>query len=127
VSVLHPILYHLFFVVICRSRNLGTTGAFIDVVTHVSGAVCLELRNRHRIVCLRIARARDPARAAVAHASTAAHTPLSTRGDPDSSSIARRRASGFLQVSSSKVSRYQHQGGPPASCAETPSMNANDS
>jgi hypothetical protein len=82
VSVLHPILYHLFFVVICRSRNLGTT---------------------------------------------AAHTPLSTRGDPDSSSIARRRASGFLQVSSSKVSRYQHQGGPPASCAETPSMNANDS
>jgi hypothetical protein len=36
------------------------------------------------------------------------------------SSIAGRRASGFLQVSLSKVSRHQHQAACPASRAETP-------
>ena len=47
-------------------------------------------------------------------------------GIPHSSSIAGRRASGFLQVSLSKVSRHRHRGARPASRAETPPMNAND-
>jgi hypothetical protein len=42
------------------------------------------------------------------------------------SSRAGRRASGFLQVSLSKVSRHEHRGARPASSAETPPMNAND-
>jgi hypothetical protein len=54
--------------------------------------------------------------------------PLPTRlqptpEDPDSSSIAGRRASGFLQVSLSKVSRRSHRGARPATRAETPPMN----
>jgi hypothetical protein len=93
---------------------------------HVSGAVCLERRNLHRVVNLRSARSPDRAGAAAAHASTAAQSTPPTRGDPDSSSIAGRRASGFLQVSLSKVSRHEHRGARPASSAETPPMNAND-
>ena len=50
----------------------------------------------------------------------------STLEDPDSSSIAGRRASGFLQVSLSKVSRHPHRGARRTSSAETPPMNAND-
>jgi hypothetical protein len=42
------------------------------------------------------------------------------------SSIAGRRASGFLQVSLSKVSRHGHRAARPATRAETPPMNAND-
>jgi hypothetical protein len=53
------------------ARRLVTTRVFINVPSHVSGAVCLEARNRHPIVRLRIARAPDRARAAAAHASTA--------------------------------------------------------
>ena len=49
-----------------------------------------------------------------------------TLEDPDSSSIAGRRARGFLQVSLSKVSRPPHRGARPASSAEPPPMNAND-
>ena len=68
-----------------------------------------------------------PAAAAVARAPPALsirHSPAP--GDPDSSSIAGRRASGFLQVSLSKVPRHLHRGARPASCAETPPMNASD-
>ena len=36
------------------------------------------------------------------------------------------RASGFLQVALSKVSRHSHRGARPASSAEIPPMNAND-
>ena len=54
------------------------------------------------------------------------HSHRSTLDDPDSSSIAGRRASGFLQVSLSKVSRPEHRGARPASNAETRPMNAND-
>ena len=54
------------------------------------------------------------------------HPHRSTLDDPDSCSIAGRRASGFLQVSLSKVSRHEHRGARPASNAETPPMNAND-
>jgi hypothetical protein len=49
-----------------------------------------------------------------------------TLDDPDSSSIAGRRASGFLQVSLSKVTRHLHRGTTPATRAESPPMNAND-
>ena len=52
--------------------------------------------------------------------------PRSTPADPDPNSIAGRRASGFLQVSLSKVSRHPHRGARPATCAETPPMNASD-
>ena len=52
--------------------------------------------------------------------------PTRTVRDPDSSSIAGRRASGFLQVSLSKVSRLPHRGARPDSSAETPPMNASD-
>jgi len=58
----------------------GTTGAFIDVATHVSKAVCLDLSNDHRIVRLRIPRSLDPAPAAAAPASPAIQSiPLLTR------------------------------------------------
>ena len=49
-----------------------------------------------------------------------------TRDDPTSSSIAGRRASGFLQVSLSKVPRHPHRAACPASRAESLPMNAND-
>ena len=83
-------------------------------------------------------RSSPPQRHALAHApppgwtppSLARRRPLdlhrSTLGDPDSTSIAGRRASGFLQVSLSKVSRHPHQGTRRTSSAETPPMNAND-
>jgi hypothetical protein len=44
----------------------------------------------------------------------------STPGDSYSSSIAGRRARGFLQDSLSKVSRHWHRGTRPATRAETP-------
>jgi integrase len=54
-----------------------------------------------------------------------AHYARWVHGDPDSSSIAGCRASGFLQVSLSKVSRHSH-GCLSSLSAETPPMNAND-
>jgi hypothetical protein len=50
------------------------TGVFLNVASHVLGAVCLEARNQHQNVRLRVARAPDRARAAAAHASTAAQS-----------------------------------------------------
>ena len=52
--------------------------------------------------------------------------PLATHGDPTSSSIAGRRASGFLQVSLSKVPRHQSRATGRTSRAEVLPMNAND-
>jgi hypothetical protein len=52
--------------------DLETSGVYITVACHGSGAVCLEAKIQHRIVRLRIARSPDRARAAAAHASTAA-------------------------------------------------------
>ena len=49
-----------------------------------------------------------------------------TLDDPDSSSIAGRRASGFLQVSLSKVPRPQHRAHISALCAEALPINASD-
>ena len=51
---------------------------------------------------------------------------LPTLGDPASSSIAGRRASGFLQVSLSKVPRPQHRAAISALCAEALPINASD-
>ena len=51
---------------------------------------------------------------------------LPTLGDPASSSIAGRRASGFLQVSLSKVSRPQHRAHISPLCAEALPINASD-
>src|SRR5260221_346872 len=46
--------------------------------------------------------------------------PTRTARDPHSSSIGGRRASGFLQVSLSKVCRHGHRGARPTTWAETP-------
>jgi Phage integrase, N-terminal SAM-like domain len=51
---------------------------------------------------------------------------LAAPRDPYSSSIVGRRASGFLQVSLSKVTRHPHRRISPAPRAESPPMNAND-
>ena len=92
---------------------------------HVSGVVCLDPLERPARPALAT---RTPA---IAGAAAAARAPTASRSThrprpriPTSSSIAGRRASGFLQVSLSKVSRHPHRGARPASRAETPPMNA---
>ena len=55
------------------------------------------------------ARAADRAPAGVARAPPASNAPTRATVEPDSNSIAGRRASGFLQVSLSKVSRHTHR------------------
>jgi hypothetical protein len=83
-------------------------------------------------------RSSPPQRQSLAHAPPAGWAPpsltrrrlldphRSTLGAPDSSSIAGRRASGFLQLSLSKVSRHPHRSASRDSSAETPPRNAND-
>ena len=108
---------------------LVTTGVLVDVVAHVSGdGVPRSARPQHRRTARRVG-ARATHRAACRRRSRAAGPsirPPATREDPTSSSIAGRRASGFLQVSLSKVPRHPHRAARPASRAETPPMNAND-
>ena len=96
------------------------------MIAHVLGEVRVNSPIERPAPALADARATRPARAAAARASTASPSLGSSLEDPDSSSIAGRRASGFLQVSLSKVSRHGHRGARPASSAETPPMNAND-
>ena len=118
-----------------RLRHLMTaephsspTGVLVDVVAHVSGVVCLDPLTGIQHLVQRVAR-RHPstARAAAARASPA--HPIDTRPRatiPLRSSIAGRRASGFLQVSLSKVSRHPPRAARRASRAESLPMNAND-
>src|SRR6266852_8705840 len=60
------------------------------------------------------------ARAADAHTPSHPNALTPTPWNLACSSIAGRRASGFLQVSLSKVSRHGHRGTRPATRAETP-------
>ena len=94
--------------------------------SHLSGVVCLDPASEPRVApLLRHAPTIVPASPPLARRQSRTRHTL-TLADPDSSSIVGRRASGFLQVSLSKVSRHRQRGARPASCAETPPMNAND-
>jgi hypothetical protein len=95
-------------------------------VVHVWGEVCINPPIARRTLARTDARLTSWVEAAVARAPPPLDPRRSTLTDPDSSSIAGRRASGFLQVSLSKVSRHPHRGAHPASSAETPPMNTND-
>jgi hypothetical protein len=76
-----------------------------QVTVHVSGVVCADLVIDRCPPALAEALARHRPAAGVTRATPA--SPLqSTLEDPDSSSMAGRRASGFLQVSLSKVTRH---------------------
>jgi hypothetical protein len=66
---------------VMMAHDLATTGAFIHVLTHRSGAGYPELRHQRRIVRRRITRAPDRADAVAAHAPTAAQlTPVHAPG-----------------------------------------------
>jgi hypothetical protein len=102
------------------------TGIFVDVDTHVSAIVCLPSSHEP------LPHTAMPCVADVMHRTTPlarrrpVAAPTRTVPDPDSSSIAGRRASGFLQVSLSKVTRHHQQGLTSPSRAEAPPMNASD-
>ena len=91
------------------------------------GVVCLD-PTRHRPSPRARVRTPDPSRACRrrSRADGPSIDHLATHADPTSSSIAGRRASGFLQVSLSKVSRHPPRATGPTSRAETLPMNAND-
>ena len=96
------------------------------MVAHVSGVVCLDpgcdpVPSRAAAV-----RSTGGRRAAAAPAPTPLGQRFPTLGDPASGSIAGRRASGFLQVSLSKVPRPQHRAHISTLCAETLPINASD-
>ena len=96
-------------------------GVFDNVIAHVSGEVRVDLLIEHRAAAFPARTRHQPGgRRRRSRAAGRSIHHRSTLEDPDSSSIAGRRASGFLQVSLSKVSRHPHRGARPASSAETP-------
>ena len=98
------------------SRGHGiSVGDLVHVIVHVSGVVCADLAIRApRTRIRRHTRGRPSGSRRRSRAAGLVDPTRSTLEDPDSSSIAGRRASGFLQVSLSKVSRHPHRGARPS-------------
>ena len=81
------------------ARRRVPTGVLADVVAHVTGAVCVNPSSRAHSSRAQSVRPTAEPSTAVARAPTAPSVDDFPPPDPDSSSIAGRRASGFLQVS----------------------------